>query len=73
MGRVGIGDRAQDLALAGDSIREELGEVWMHRFFAEYGVALDENLGRIRTSGSRLGPLATSPPFFWYQRGWFSW
>ena len=42
LGRVGIGDRAQDLALAGDSIREEFGEVWMHRFFAEYGVALDE-------------------------------
>jgi aminoglycoside 3'-phosphotransferase-2 len=42
LGRVGIGDRYQDLALAGDSVREEFGEVWMHLFFAEYGVELDE-------------------------------
>jgi aminoglycoside 3'-phosphotransferase-2 len=39
---VGIGNRTQDLALAGDSVREEFGEVWMHLFFAEYGVELDE-------------------------------
>jgi aminoglycoside 3'-phosphotransferase II len=42
LGRVGIGDRTQDLGLVGDSIREEFGEAWMHLFFAEYGVDLDE-------------------------------
>jgi aminoglycoside 3'-phosphotransferase-2 len=42
LGRVGIGDRTQDLALAGDSVREEFGEAWMHLFLAEYGVELDE-------------------------------
>lgn len=42
LGRVGVADRYQDLGLAGDSIREEFGEAWMHLFFAEYGTTPDE-------------------------------
>lgn len=42
VGRLGISDRFQDLALAASSIERNLGMQWVAPFFREYGVKPDE-------------------------------
>lgn len=41
-GRLGVGDRYRDLALAARSIADKLGRAWVAPFFREYGVEPDE-------------------------------